>query len=190
MNITDHPLYLPLKIEPSPLTSLITQRELQGALSVAVKLDLFSKLKKAQTLKELCNSLGINHTVAYYLLQVLVHVGCLMQNDDNYMNTALADTYLVPASHLYLGYEFLPQAGDEFAAQLMKGLRSDLGEKSPEPDWNQERLRQIGVFGLMGSIQSTVKVCQLQGVMRGTIVPTRSVLCAAMKILLIAELLE
>ncbi|MCE5285621.1 MAG: acetylserotonin O-methyltransferase [Pelosinus sp.] len=160
---TLRPLYLPLEIDPSPLSELSRQRCLQEALSVAVKLDIFTKLKAARTAEGLANDLGVNATVTYYLLKALVEMGCLAVVQQSFRNTPLADVYLVPESDLYLGHEFRVQPSDQFAAQLLKRLHNEAGEMSSEPDWNQERLRQIGVFGLMGSIQNTVAVCDLAG---------------------------
>jgi predicted O-methyltransferase YrrM len=157
-------LYLPLAVDPSPLTALSLQRLLHEAVAVAVDIGLFRQLKTARTADELAAALAVERDVTYCLLKVLTHLGCLRESGDGFVNAPLADAYLLDASYLYLGHEFVFQpAADSFASQLAAKLRNSGARKTPEPAWSRERLRQIGVFGLMGSIQKTLSVCSLDG---------------------------
>ncbi|MBP2646092.1 MAG: crtF [Firmicutes bacterium] len=163
MNCFQQPLYLPLTVDPSNLSDLSMHRVFHESVSLAVDLRIFEHLKTPQTVEKLANRLGLNEKITRYWLKALVHVGCLTEANSLFCNTELANMYLVADSYLYLGHEFKVQVGDEFARQLAAKLTGSMADKPPEPTWSQERLRQIGVFGLMGSIQSTVKSCALAG---------------------------
>jgi hypothetical protein len=153
-------LYRPLEVDPSPLTVLALHRQLHEAVSVAFKLGLFKRLECAKTPEELAEELGADPIVMYYLLKLLQQIGCVAERGDKFGTTPLSDTYLVEDSYLNLGHEF-KLASDRFDSQLIQALFPSAPEPSPEPNWSQERLRQLGVFGLMGSIQSSVQACDL-----------------------------
>ncbi len=159
-----HSLSLPLRVDPLPLSALSLQRQLHETVAVAVKLGLFKHLRTARTADDLAAELALEKVATFYLLKVLTHLGCLAEKEDRFVNTPLADAYLVDDSYLYLGHEFaLQPAADSYGGQLAARLQSRQADKPPEPAWSQERLRQIGVFGLMGAIQETVGICDLSG---------------------------
>ncbi len=112
----------------------------------------------------MAGELAINQDVAYYLLKLLVHAGCLTEGRGKFSTTPLADAYLLEDSPLYLGHEFTTTC--EYARQLLSALSPQSPTNTPEPEWTKERLRQIGVFGMMGSIQSTVRATDLSAARR------------------------
>ncbi len=156
------PLHLPLPIDPGPLADLIRQRQMYEAVAAAANLGVFDRLRTAKTAGALAAELAIDATAVHYLLKALAHMGCLRENGGSFVATPLAETYLSSNSYLYLGQEFTAAPADGLAAR-MRGL---CGEKTPEPAWSQERLRQIGVLGLMGSLQATVGACELSAARR------------------------
>lgn len=161
------PLYRPLPIDPGPLAELIRQRQMYEAVAAAAAIGIFDKLRTAKAAGELAAELAIDDQAVFYLLKVLAHMGCLRENDGTFAATPLAETYLSQNSYLYLGQEFgTGPAGAPPPGSLAERLRGVSGKKTPEPAWNQERLRQIGVLGLMGSIQATVAACDLSAARR------------------------
>jgi len=150
---------LPLAVDPTSLMDLSTSRRLHEAVSVALGLGVFKGLRNAKTSDELAGELILDSEATYYLLKLLVQTGCLTETEGKFCTTSLADVYLCDDSYLYLGHEF--ETGGTFSQQLLRALLPASVHDTPEPDWNRERLRQIGVFGLMGSIQSTVAGCDL-----------------------------
>ncbi len=156
-------LYVSLKVDSKPLMDLSFQRQLHESLAVAVDLGVFRRLQTMKTAIELADEMALDPEVTFYLLKTLVHIGCLEEEQGRFVNTSLASAYLVEDSYLYLGHEFGSKAErDSFGNQLSQKLQSVWTETTSEPDWNQERLRQIGVFGLMGSVQDTVSLCNLE----------------------------
>jgi len=155
-------LYLALKVDPKPLMDLSLQRQLHESLAVAVDLGVFRHLETSKTARELADEMALDRDVVFCLLKMLVHIGCLAEEQGRFINTPLASAYLVEDSYLYLGHEFASQVqADPFGSQLSQKLQGIWPEMASEPNWNQERLRQIGVFGLMGSVQNTVNICNL-----------------------------
>ena len=155
-------LYLSLKVDPKPLMDLSFQRQLHESLAVAVDLGVFQRLETIKTASQLADEMALDREVVFCLLKMLVHIGCLAEEQGGFINTPLASAYLVEDSYLYLGHEFgSKDQKDPFGNQLSQKLQGISSEPASEPDWNQERLRQIGVFGLMGSVQNTVNICDL-----------------------------
>ncbi|MBP2649415.1 MAG: aziB2 [Firmicutes bacterium] len=161
MNHFLHPLYLPLADDPTPLSALSMNRMLHESISQALKFGIFEQLKTARSYAEVAELLKFDPQVTYYLLKALVELGCLAEEDGRFFDTPMAEAYLTKDSCLYLGHEFTALAGDLFGGLLAKRLKGKNGDKPPEPEWSQERLRQLGVLGLMGSIQSVVEACSL-----------------------------
>ncbi len=157
-------LYQPLEIDPTPLTALSQNRQIYEAVSVAVSLGVFKHLRTPGTPGELAGKLAIDGDVAYYLLKLLAHAGCLTEDRGKFSATPLADAYLHEDSPFYLGHEFTLTC--EYGRQLLAALSPQTPRNTPEPEWTRERLRQIGVFGMMGSIQSTVEAAELSAARR------------------------
>ncbi|MDT8899766.1 methyltransferase [Anaeroselena agilis] len=152
-------LYQPLEVDPAPLTALSLNRQIYEAVCVALKLGLFKHLQSARTPGEVAGALNLNQDVAHYLLKLLVHADCIAESGGRFAATPLANAYLREDSPLYLGHEFSLDC--EYGAKLLTVLSPQSPKATPEPEWTKERLRQIGVFGLMGSIQSTVEAVDL-----------------------------
>lgn len=160
-------LHLPLKVAPEPLATLIRQRQLYEAVAAAVDAGVFERLKTAKTADALSAELAIDCAATLYLLKTLEHLGCLRVEGDRFINTPLAATFLLRDSYLYLGQEFVADsAAVPPAGTLREKLRGASDQNTPEPAWSQERLRQLGVLGLMGSIQGTLGACDLSGARR------------------------
>jgi SAM-dependent methyltransferase len=157
-------LYRPLEVDPAPLTALALTRQIHEAVSVAVSMDIFEHLRTARTPGELAGELAVDRDVAYYLLKLLAHAGCLKEDHGTFSITPLADAYLLADSPLYLGHEFTLTC--DYGRQLLAALAPQASKSTPEPEWTRERLRQIGVFGMMGSIQSTVDTADLSAARR------------------------
>lgn len=151
----------PLAIPASQLQNLIEADQLFELLAVACKMRLFDSLSEACTAAELAKHRHIDETTTQYLLDVLAYAGYLEAVQGLYKNSPVSETYLHTASLAYLGHNFMVQTGD-VEEQLMRSLTKP-GEAAagPEPEWNPEKLRQIGVTGLLGSIQATVSAVNL-----------------------------
>ncbi len=159
-------LYEPLPIDPGWIIASVEQGQMQEVLQAVLNLGLFQQLEVGKSAQQLANELEWEEETTVRLLNVLVEAGCLAVSQGEYCNTALANTYFLPENFLYLGHKFNEALSpDSFGFDLLRCLRKDPGTRiSLEPDWNPEKLRQIGVNALTGSIQSTVNACDLTAV--------------------------
>ncbi|MDT8902145.1 methyltransferase [Anaeroselena agilis] len=160
------PLYEPLPIDPGPVLDIAEGNQLYQAVAVACRFGLFAALSEKQSAAELAANSGLDGAAVARLLDVLAHAGLLDEQDGSYKTAPAAEAYLRPTALLYLGHLF--PAG--FAPESFGGLLADCLQggcrESPEPGWNPEQLRQIGVSGLNGSIQATVAAVDLAGAAR------------------------
>lgn len=142
------------------------QYQVFEVVRAALVLGLFQKLANdgEMTDRELIQAMNWDQETTVSLLKVLVHAGYLEAAEGRYRNTQLTETYLVPDSFLYLGHKLLEFTGS-FGDQVIRCIKKEPETCiRPEPDWNPERLRQIGVTALDGSIQNTVNACNLAGI--------------------------
>jgi precorrin-6B methylase 2 len=159
-------LYQPLAISTEPLQILLETQQLCEILAAAVEVQLFEKMTTLTRGADLARAEDWDKRTTEFLLDVLAHAGYVERDGDRYKNTQLSTTYLCRNSFLYLGHNFTvaAQAGP-ICRQLLEALRQEGNQAfSPEPNWNPERLRQIGVSGLEGSLQMTVEAVDLTGV--------------------------
>lgn len=163
MDKSNQMLYQPLAIDPTPLTNLTMYNRIYEAVSIAVSLDLFTYLQTDKRPGQLAGELNLDEDAVYPLLKALAQVGCVAENDGKFSATPLAGAYLVSSSNLYIGQEFEPGS---FGRQFLQVLSDRQAETAQGLRWSKERLRQIGTFGLMGLIQSTVAGCQLTNARR------------------------
>ncbi|MBU2703474.1 SAM-dependent methyltransferase [Sporomusaceae bacterium BoRhaA] len=159
-------LYLPLPVNFSSLMNLTIQRQIHDTIAVALELGIFEQLNTSQSAPELAAELNLDAGCTFYVLKVLVQAGYVAEEANQFVNLPVANNFLRKESYLYLGHEFIFLPSERsFSGRLAIRLRNISPEPTlqarPEPDWNQERLRQLGVFGLMGSIQSTVNAVDL-----------------------------
>lgn len=160
-------LYLPLSVSPSSLMNLSLHWQLHETIAAANELGIFEQLCTERSANEIAEVLNLDAQCTFYLLKVLVRAGYLTENGDKFINLPVANTFLLSGHYLYLGHEFkFQQSEHSFGGKLLLALRNGSAGPTPEPQWNQERLRQLGVFGLMGSIQSTVNAVDLSDAQR------------------------
>lgn len=161
-------LYLPLPVNSTSLSSLVDRQRMYEVLVVCCKLEIFSSLSQAKTVERLAQESDFDLLTTTYLLSLLAKAGYLTKDGDAYCNTPLAENYLKQSSFLNL-IHFFPDnfPADSLGEQLLTAIeKKDSKAASPEPKWNPDRLRQIGVGALIGSLHTTVKACDLTGVKR------------------------
>jgi 2-polyprenyl-3-methyl-5-hydroxy-6-metoxy-1,4-benzoquinol methylase len=151
-------LYGPLPNDPEAVLKIAEYNQLYTVIAVACHVKLFEILRQKQSASHLAEKNGWDESTTVRLLDVLYLLGYLKKDNDAYQNSAIAEDFLLPGESLYLGHHFSPAfPPGSLGFQIMKCLEKSPGYiESPEPDWNPERLRQIGVSSLNGSIQSTV----------------------------------
>lgn len=156
-------LYDHLTISPEPILQMAENNQLYQVVSVACQLALFEALTQKQSARDLARRKRLDEVTTIRLLDILTHLGYLEENDGLYQISRIAENYLQPNNLLYLGHHFSPDfPPGSLGFQIMNRLEKYPGcKKSPEPDWNPERLRQIGVSSLNGSIQATIAAIDL-----------------------------
>jgi ubiquinone/menaquinone biosynthesis C-methylase UbiE len=156
-------LYDPLPVSPGPVLDIADKNQLYQVVAVACRFGLFAALRGKRSAAELAGTNNLDEITAGRLLDVLAHLGLLREERGLYQVSPAAECYLQPDTLLYLGHMFPADFPPEsFGHQLTRCLQGDPGcRESPEPVWNPERLRQIGVSGLNGSIQATVGAINL-----------------------------
>lgn len=160
------PLYHPLAIDPGGIMTIAEQGQLYDVLQVVLFCKLFEQLETIKSAQQLAAEMDWEEETTVRLLNVLVKAGYLAVFQGGYHNTILASTYLLPEHFLYLGHKFDDNLSPESSIfKLLRCLRKDQDTRiSKEPKWDAERLRQIGVNALTGSIQNTVNSCALTDV--------------------------
>jgi len=158
-------LYESLPIDPREIIQLVDSKKMYEVLTVACKLELFKDLQNNKTASQLAQEKNLDKNTLEYLLEVLAQGEFLLKKGDSYRNSPLAETYLREDNFLSLTHFFdqdLPP--DSLAFQLLQALEkgAETLEKG-EPNWNPDRLRQIGVGSLIGSLHTTVAACDLTG---------------------------
>lgn len=157
-------LYEALPIAPEQVTGLVDNQRLYEILAVTCQLEIFEELQNGRTPTELANRKDLERVGLEYLLDLLYQAGYLLKQREVYYNSPLTEIYLLENSFLKLTH-FFPQkfAEDSLATQLLKALQKKESKGRGEPDWNPDRLRQIGVGSLIGSLHSTIAACDLTG---------------------------
>ena len=157
-------LYETLPIAPEKVTGLVDNHRLYEILAVTCQLEIFEELQSGKTPTELAVKKDLEEVGLEYLLELLYQAGYLLKQREVYYNSPLAETYLLESSFLRLTH-FFPQdfAEDSLANQLLKALQKKESKERGEPNWNPDRLRQIGVGSLIGSLHSTIAACDLTG---------------------------
>lgn len=160
------PLYNSLAIDPGGIITITEQGQLYAVLQVVLSCKLFERLEIAKPAEKLADEMDWEEETTVRLLNVLVKAGYLALLQGGYCNTALTNTYFLPKNFLYLGHKFDDDlSSDTSGANLLRCLQKDPDTRiSKEPQWDPERLRQIGVNALTGSIQNTVNSCDLTNV--------------------------
>lgn len=167
MNNIEIELNKPLPVNPSTLVDTINKDKFYEILAVACKLEIFRDLTENKTAGELAQKRLLDEQTVGYLLEVLVAGGYLLKERDSYKSSLLAETYLVKHSFLDLTHLFLQDfAPGSLALQLLRALKGTESLERGEPNWNPDRLRQIGVGSLIGSLYSTIEACDLTGAKR------------------------
>ena len=92
-------------LSPVPLMQLATGFWAFKTLAAAHELDLFSRLSgtAGTTTRELAEALAIDARPAEMLLTGCAALGLLEKNDDRYLNSALAEEFLVRGKPYYFG---------------------------------------------------------------------------------------
>lgn len=159
-------LYHPLPVSMAGILTLAEHQQLYEVVSVAVQSDLFAALAEPKSAVELAREKHWETYATECLLDVLFFAGLVQNIDGFYSATAAAATYLHPDSLWRLNHLFENQERPgSLAWQLRQCLAADFQSRGRhEPDWNAERLRQIGVMGLNGSLQATVASVDLAGI--------------------------
>jgi len=159
-------LYNPLKIDPGEIMTITEQGQLYDVLQAVLSCKLFERLEKSKSVEQLADEMDWEGETTVRLLNVLVKAGYLTLFQGSYHNTALASTYFLPKEFLYFGHKFDGDLSlNSFGLKLLRCLQKDPDTHiSKEPKWDPERLRQIGVNALTGSIQNTVNCCDLTNV--------------------------
>jgi len=158
-------LYENLSIDPTNIINLVDSKKLYEVLAVVCKLELLKGLQSNKTLDQLAQEKDLDRATLEYLLELLVQGGFLLKKGEGYRNSPLAETYLLEDSFLNLTHFFVQElTPDSLASQLLKALITGAGSlERGEPDWNPDRLRQIGVGSLITSLHTTIESCDLTG---------------------------
>jgi hypothetical protein len=92
-------------VSPLPLMQLSIGFWSFKALAAADELDLFARLSgtDGRTVGELAELLGVDHRPAELLVTACASVGLLERRDGRYVNSALAEQFLVPGSPYHFG---------------------------------------------------------------------------------------
>lgn len=155
----------PLPLDPAPLVVLAESQKFYQVLWLACNLEIFSGLEQSKTADQLAQEKNFEPTTTQYLLELLWQGGYLNKEGKLYKNSSLSAFYLREKNFLNFLHFFPANFPlDSFGEQLRYCLQGEGPQPSPEPQWNVDRLRQIGVNSLLGSLQSTVKACNLTGV--------------------------
>lgn len=116
-------------VSPLPLLRLMHGFTLTKTLAAAVELDLFGRIAKADglTRQEAARELGIADRPADLLLAACAALGLLDKTGDTYVNSPLADAYLVPGRPHYFGGLIRFMDGRQYPAwhNLTTALRED-----------------------------------------------------------------
>jgi len=93
------------EISPLPLMQLSTGFWSFKALATADELDLFARLSgtDGRTIGELAEQLGVDQRPVELLVTACASVGLLERRDGRYVNSALAEEFLVPGKPYYFG---------------------------------------------------------------------------------------
>jgi Predicted O-methyltransferase len=156
-------LYDPLPTDPGAVLKFADEYQLYQVVAAACKVHLFESLQAKQSAGSLARQKGWDEVTTARLLHVLHHLGYLAEDAGTYQNAVIAAQFLLPGKLLYLGHQFPPDfSPGSLGFKLIRCLtKAPDCQESPEPDWNPERLRQIGVSGLSGSLQATVAAIDL-----------------------------
>jgi SAM-dependent methyltransferase len=156
-------LYLSLPVHAGPLQVVVEYSQLFEVLAASCEIKLFDALQEKKSVMQLAKEQQVSERTLEYLIEVLVCAGYLKIENELYVNSELSGTYLRSKSFLYMGQNFSAEGtSSTLSSQIIRCLKQEPGyDESPEPAWNPERLRQIGVSGLGGSIQTTVQATDL-----------------------------
>lgn len=161
-------LYKALPVELKTIKDIIEAEQMYTVIGTACKLHVFEKLREACHLSEIAQELQFDEVTLAYMLDVFVQAGFLQSDADGYRNTPLAEIYFVRSSFLYMGHQFISGSmKHDIESNLMNSLTHAAEQApGPEPDWNPECLRQIGVSSLLGSVQDAVAAVSLDSARR------------------------
>ena len=133
----------------------------------AVQFDVFSHFTEPGLEEEVVGKLGLSPVLGAKFFNALVAIGLLEKNGGRYINTPLAQTYLVPDQPYYQGHLMNLLASQiEKWSKLPVVLKNYAG-KEPEcglPDsfykntFDENFVNAMAETALLGSLQNTVKV--------------------------------
>jgi len=157
------PELIALEHPPEPscdkIYEVILHAEVFYVLDAALELDLFERLKRPTSARELAELLGIDPKLTEKLCDVLVAMDLLKKRGDLYENSSLANTYLVESSP-YCQKNLLKLERSMIKrrwAKLLEALRSGFVdvERRYSP---REFTLAMAESGLRGEVQRTVEV--------------------------------
>jgi cyclopropane fatty-acyl-phospholipid synthase-like methyltransferase len=149
------------------MCKVILHAEAFYVLDAALELDLFEKLKKPISARELAELLGTDSKLTEKVCDVLVAMGLLRKRGELYENSSLASTYLVEDSPycqknlLKLERSMIRDRWTKFFEALRSGFVKVEGGYSP-----RVFTLAMAESGLRGEIQKTVEVLSRLGDMK------------------------
>ncbi|MGM9570960.1 MAG: methyltransferase [bacterium] len=151
------------QIKPDDLQHLKESQALLQVLNVGLQLNIFSLLKNKMTDEKLALENKWDLTTLKLLLRVLKHTGYVEEEAGEYQATAKAQYYLTKESFWRLDYLLLDDFKEgDLDFQLYHTLKQEDIFDSSEPNWNPERLRQIGMHSLTTSFWEVIDACDLR----------------------------
>ncbi len=91
------------QIEPMLIIDTARGHEISQVLSTAIDCDIFALCQVPKTASEVSQSLGTDYDMTKRFLNVLVALQLLIKQEDKYVSTALANTFLVKGEDFYQG---------------------------------------------------------------------------------------
>ena len=90
-------------ISPEPLDEIIYGYKVSHILNTAVEKGVFTRLSESKSAEEVAEEMGTDPRTTERFLNVLVTLGLLARSDNEYTNTAEAETFLVEGKPHYIG---------------------------------------------------------------------------------------
>jgi len=153
------------QIESTLIIDMARGHEMSQALSTAIDCDIFTLCQLPKTANEVSQSLGTNYDMTKRFLNVLVALQLLIKQEDKYVNTALANTFLVKGEDFYQGnliklwasgYALWPKLGEVLKEGIKKVWTPETSEEMANV-FDPTFTLAMAEYAMCGGVQAVAK---------------------------------
>lgn len=150
------------KIDSNPINEIARGYQVAQVLFTSINHGLFNYLTEAKTAEELSAEMQTNSNITKKLLNALIELGLISKKDEKYINTELAQVYLVKGSLFYQGnlINLIAQGNNVWSnlGNTLKGMNAPAQtNKKRESAFDRSFILAMAEGGMRGPLQKTIR---------------------------------